>query len=220
MPRSSCTALDTLIEYFEEVGLAIHEVEKGSTQQIFLGLELCKKTFSVKKTRPLQLRYCFDEALQRRTLPSRVLAVLAGHCNWCIMVSRSLLSFFDGVYRHIREVGDMALPMLRDVRREICITRDILPLLRANVSAPWLTTVSASDASLMDSGTASVRFLPQLSVASAAPARKGGIGASRPLPTGRAPSGTPAPTSASASRTGTHPISGSTRRLLRRSPPT
>lgn len=84
--------------------------------------------------------------------------VVVGHLTFCFLVRRPLLTTFSVCYAFIRAGHARPVEMWAAVRRELWWAVSLLPLARAELSAPWWPWVTATDASPSGYGVMYSRF--------------------------------------------------------------
>ena len=129
------------------LGLGVHEQSQASTQGQFVGLEFDRGRVSIKKIRLWRLKFALDRVLSFRKMSGKMLEIIIGHCTWCMLIRRESLSVFCHVYEFIRKHRDSHVFIPKSVRHELEHIRNILPLLRSDMSQTWCPLVHASDAS-------------------------------------------------------------------------
>ena len=139
---------------FEERGLSLHPGEVQSEIVDTLGCRLSgtKRCVTLRPARLWRLRLGIRYVLQRGRLTGRALEVILGHCTYCCLLNRNLMSIFNAVYKFIRTHYDARVPLWGSVRSELRAFAGLLPLCRADWDRQWNTLVSASDASLSGFG--------------------------------------------------------------------
>lgn len=130
-----------------ERGLPVHEINDPAENQEFIGLELVAGRLRVKPRRLWKLRYGIHEVLRRGRISGPALEVLLGHLVRHMMTVRPALAVFDAVYEHVRAHRATAGVLSIGARRELSQACALLPLMVADMFAPWETSVMCFDAS-------------------------------------------------------------------------
>ena len=73
--------------------------------------------------------------------------VLLGHVTWALLLRREALCLLRASCAFSAKAGSHPLSLCRSVREELWRVRCLLPLLQADVLAPWHGQIVASDAS-------------------------------------------------------------------------
>ena len=90
------------------------------------------------------------------------LAHLIGRWTWCVLARRPALSVMQHVYRFVTVADKRRFNLWPSVRRELFMLISLLPLLRANLAAPILSKVVATDASTLGAGVVCTTLTPPL----------------------------------------------------------
>jgi hypothetical protein len=107
---------------------------------------------SVGKKRVWRLRGALVEVIERIYVSRTALRVLLGHFTRCALMRREAISIVHACYAFVETVSPSQVRLCAGVRREFSETIAMLPLLRTNFSAAWLTTGAAVDASVSGIG--------------------------------------------------------------------
>ena len=155
-------ALDEIKSKFEARGLVLHpgEIECEHIDALGCRLSGTKRRASLKPARLWRLRQGIRYLLNLRSVSGRVVEVVLGHCTYCALLNRSLMSVFSSTYKFVRKSYDTRCPLWSSVRQELRTFLGLLPLCFADWAREWNTLVSASDASLSGFGVCT-SLLPQ-----------------------------------------------------------
>ncbi|CAK0861196.1 unnamed protein product, partial [Prorocentrum cordatum] len=140
--------VDQVSEQLQRVGIHVHDAESASGDCTFLGLELrAGRWLSVKGRNVWRLRYAIEEVLRRKKVSGHLLRILLGHITWTSLVRREALALLNTAYAFVEVNGVDLQELWPAVRRELWQVRRFLPLLACDLSAPWSSHVTCSDAS-------------------------------------------------------------------------
>lgn len=159
--READKHLQCIIEACGTHGLPVHEIEPASLQAEFVGLEFDRGKLSIKAKRLRRLKFAISAILRRKKVSGRLSEVLVGHLTWALLVRRESLSILQQVYVYIREHYETPATLPPSVREELCQSASILPLLRADLTAPWSSDVICSDASPFGIGACHQKIDPK-----------------------------------------------------------
>jgi len=148
---------DAYISFFESKGLVAKpsKIVRPSADGVScLGLLLHGKdlTFGLSKDKLLQLSKETQRLLNATTCTGRYMSRLVGKWVWPVLVCRPALSVFSAVYRFIQAAGRRPFTIWNSVKRELQVMMGLVPLLFASLSAEWLPSVVATDASSTGGG--------------------------------------------------------------------
>ena len=101
-------------------------------------------------------------ALRADTMTGVQLAHIIGRWTWVMMLRRPTLAVLQHVYRFCRLAQGRRFNVWPSVRRELVMLLSLLPLLTANLTAPFFQRAVASDASELGGGVVSAPLSPQL----------------------------------------------------------
>ena len=157
-------ALGEIKNTFEARGLSLHpgEVECDDIDALGCRLSGTKRRACLKPARFWRLRQGIRYLLGLRSVSGRVVEVILGHCTYCALLNRSLLSVFSSIYKFVRKTYDARAPLWASVREELQTFLGLLPLCYADWSREWNTMVSASDASLSGFGVCARKLSREL----------------------------------------------------------
>ena len=141
--------LDELSQRFTSEKLLLHPGEVLHEQIKALGVELDGKslTSKISSARFHRVRQGVRCVLSRGRCSGRVLEILIGHCTYCGLMNRSLLSVFHSSYKFIRSNYYVHTKLWTSVVSELRAFSGLMPFLRADWRRPWSKTVTVSDAS-------------------------------------------------------------------------
>ena len=132
----------------EKLGLVVHDREPASHDAEFLGLSLTDGRFLAVRPKCLwRLRLAIEKLLRIGKCSGTLMKVLLGHVTWSSLLRREALCLLRASYAFSAKAGSQPLPLWRSVREELWRVRCLLPLLQADVLAPWHGQIVASDAS-------------------------------------------------------------------------
>ena len=148
---------DTYISFFASKGLVAKpsKIIRPSADGVScLGLLLHGKdlTFGLSRDKLLQLCKETQRLLDASTCTGRYMSRLVGKWVWPVLVCRPALSVFSAVYRFIQAAGRRPFNIWNSVKRELQVMMGLVPLLFASLSAEWLPSVVATDASSSGGG--------------------------------------------------------------------
>ena len=162
-PAAARRRRDDISRVLRGWGLKVHEETDSTGGASFLGLELFKgRLLSIKRKRLWRLRWGLETLLRKGQCSSAVMQVVAGHITWALLLRRESLSILDKTYAYIFSSQPAGAPLWPAVRRELWTIRSILPLICADLSAPWCPTLSCSDASEFGLGVCTRPLQPDL----------------------------------------------------------
>src|SRR6185312_15045678 len=97
---------------------------------------------------------------------------LLGKWTWAMLVRRPSLAVFTAVYRFVETARWRVFRIWPSVARELRVAMGLVPLLFADVAAPWAPLIVATDASEFGEGVVARRADPAEAESEAALARK------------------------------------------------
>ena len=141
--------LAELSQKFTAEKLLLHPGEVLHERIKALGVELDGKslTSKISPDRFHRVRQGLRCILHRGRCSGRVLEILVGHCTYCGLMNRSLLSVFHNCYKFIRSTYYVSTKLWASVASELRAFCGLMPFLRADWCRPWNGTVAVSDAS-------------------------------------------------------------------------
>ena len=141
--------LQELSQKFTHEKLLLHPGEVLHERIKALGVELNGKTLSAKISgdRLHRVRQGLRCVLHRGRCSGRVLEILIGHCTYCGLMNRSLLSVFHSCYKFIRASYYTPVKLWGGVANELRAFCGLMPFLRSDWCRPWNRVVTVSDAS-------------------------------------------------------------------------
>ena len=146
-PADSASSLGLLLDCVEgTIGVAPHKLHA-----------LCLETGSV---------------LAQREISGYGLSALLGKWTWAMLVRRPALAVFTAVYRFVDAARWRVFRIWPSVKRELRVAMGLVPLLFADIAAPWAPLIVATDASEFGEGVVARRADPAEAEAEAALARK------------------------------------------------
>jgi len=101
--------------------------------------------------------------LHQPTVTGSQLSHIIGRWTWVMMLRRSSLAVLQHCYRYCRQAQLRRFTLWPTVRRELCMLVSLLPLLLADLRAPFFRRAIASDASELAGGVVSTPLTPTLS---------------------------------------------------------
>ncbi|CAK0804096.1 unnamed protein product, partial [Prorocentrum cordatum] len=141
-------ALASVTAELEGVGLRVHTPEQAADSCSFLGMELRRgRWLTINGRTAWRLRYAIEELLRRGRASGHLVRILVGHLTWAPMVGREALGLLNSTYAFIASTGAEVQTLWPAVRAELWRARCLLPLLVADLTAPWASRLVASDAS-------------------------------------------------------------------------
>eukprot|EP00959_Pyramimonas_sp_CCMP1952_P195104 4079823-Pyramimonas_sp.AAC.1 len=94
--------MHAITSVLRDKGLVVHELEEGSTDCAFLGMELSGGIrSSIKRRNIWRLRLGIEELISRRCCSGAMLQVLVGHITWACLLKREALVALDACYAFI-----------------------------------------------------------------------------------------------------------------------
>ena len=108
------------------------------------GVNLLCKLSSERFHRVRQALRCL---LRRNRCTGRTLEIVIGHCTYCGLCNRCVLSVFHNVYKFIQSSYSTSCTLWPSVASELRAFAGLMPLLRSAWRRPWSSTVTVSDAS-------------------------------------------------------------------------
>lgn len=146
-PADSASSLGLLIDCAEgTIGVAPHKLHA-----------LCIETESV---------------LAQREISGYGLSALLGKWTWAMLVRRPALAVFTAVYRFVEAARWRPFRIWPSVKRELRVAMGLVPLLFADLAAPWAPLIVATDASEFGQGVVARQANSAEAEAEAALARK------------------------------------------------
>lgn len=141
--------LAELLENFTQKNLLLHPGEIQHDRIKALGVELDGKRLVARLScdRLHRVRQGLRYVLHRKKCSGRVLEILVGHCTYCGLMNRCVLSVFHNCYKFIRSNYYVPTPLWSSVASELRAFCGLMPLLRSEWSRPWNEVVTVSDAS-------------------------------------------------------------------------
>lgn len=141
--------LAELSENFTQKNLLLHPGEIQHDRIKALGVELDGKRLVARLScdRLHRVRQGLRYVLHRKKCSGRVLEILVGHCTYCGLMNRCVLSVFHNCYKFIRSNYYVPTPLWSSVASELRAFCGLMPLLRSEWSRPWNEVVTVSDAS-------------------------------------------------------------------------
>ena len=141
--------LDELTKQFTGKDLLLPPGEIQHEHIKALGVQLDGKSLksSLTSDRFHRVRQGIRGLLRRGRCTGKVLEIVVGHCTYCGLMNRCLLSIFHSVYKFIRNSYYEAVPIWNSVKAELRAFSGLMPLLVADWSRPWNSVVTVSDAS-------------------------------------------------------------------------
>ena len=141
--------LHELSQNFTQEKLLLHPGEVLHDRIKALGVELNGKTLTSKISgdRLHRVRQGLRCVLHRGRCSGRVLEILIGHCTYCGLMNRSLLSVFHSCYKFIRSNYYTPVKLWGSVASELRAFCGLMPFLRSEWCRPWNRVVTVSDAS-------------------------------------------------------------------------
>ncbi|CAK8994704.1 unnamed protein product [Durusdinium trenchii] len=142
-------ALDDLVGKFTQEKLLLHPGEIQHECIKALGVQLDGQNLfsSLSPDRYHRVRQGLRCLLRRGRCSGRVLEILIGHCTYCGLMNRALLSVFHNVYKFIHSHHDHPATLWNSVRAELRAFCGLMPLIASDWCRPWNELVPVSDAS-------------------------------------------------------------------------
>jgi hypothetical protein len=100
--------------------------------------------------------------MRAESVTGAMLSHLVGRWTWVMMLRRSSLAVLQHAYRYCRVAQYRRFTLWPSVRRELCMLLSLLPLLEAQLDAPFFHRAVASDASELAGGVVAAPLTPQL----------------------------------------------------------
>ena len=99
--------------------------------------------------------------LRRNRCTGRTLEIIVGHCTYCGLCNRCVLSVFHNVYKFIKSAYTTSHILWPSVASELRAFAGLMPLLRSEWRRPWSSVVNVSDASEEGFGVCSSIWSPE-----------------------------------------------------------
>ena len=156
-------SLEDLSSDFTSKQLLLHpgEVQHNPIKALGVQLDGEHLSSSIAPDRLHRVRQGLRCILRRGRCTGRVLEILVGHCTYCGLMNRCLLSVFHNVYKFIKSNYWTATPLWQSVAAELRAFAGLMPLLHAEWRRPWNPVVSVSDASEEGYGVCGALFNSQ-----------------------------------------------------------
>jgi hypothetical protein len=117
---------------------------------------------SVSNSRLWRLRLGIQYLLRLKQASGALLECLVGHLTWVGLVRRECLSILATTYAFIHKNPVQQTELWSSVRWELESFSAILPLLRADLAAPWHDIVTASDSCPAGVGVCYAQWDPEI----------------------------------------------------------
>ena len=149
---------------FSGGGLSLHEKSVGTDRQESLGTSLdCRRQVTALTVKRFWRLYkSISAILRRKKISGMCLEIVLGHCTFCALVDRRLLSLFHAVYRFVQANYTRAAPIWVSVRFELQCFRDLMIYLMCPWRLPWSPVVTATDSSLSGFGATRATLPPSV----------------------------------------------------------
>ena len=149
---------------FGSRGLVIHEAEIFDGVAEVLGVVVDGKDHitRISPKRLARVRAALSHLLGLKRVPGKVLEIILGHCTFCALACRPLLSVFHSTYAFVRRHACDSDVLWPAVRSEVQAFRALTLLAIGDWSLAWSPYVSASDASPWGYGISSAIWPPSV----------------------------------------------------------
>ncbi|CAK8990488.1 unnamed protein product, partial [Durusdinium trenchii] len=156
--------LGELTDKFTDKKLLLHPGEIQHEHIKALGVQMDGKLLKSTLTpdRFHRVRQGVRGLLRRGRCTGKVLEIVIGHCTYCGLMNRCLLSTFHASYKFIRNSYYEAAPLWNSVKAELRAFSGLMALLVADWSRPWNSVVTVSDASEEGFGVCAAAWEPQV----------------------------------------------------------
>jgi len=143
--------LDACLNAYQAAGLVAKssKVQRASCDGVdVLGMEVHGRRFTVEVGAEVRVDLIQSaiKLLSQHTVTGLELSSLIGRFTWCMLVKRPSLQCFHQVYRFIHTRKDRPSQLWPSVIREVLIACGLLPLLSANLTAPFSDRLVVTDA--------------------------------------------------------------------------
>ncbi len=150
--QDKCSVQRTSIDLnglLDRSGLPTHEKSGLTTQTDYVGLSFDGTSHEIRLSwdRVWRLRLALLHILDLNSISGRQLEQVIGHVTWSCLLRRECLSILNSTYSFMRAKCHRETRLWPSVRRELRQIASLLPLMVANTSLPWSSTVSVSDSS-------------------------------------------------------------------------
>ena len=144
------------------------EVRGADLQVRARGLQLHGgKALTAKAKNVWRLRAALGSLLRRKWVTGYALRAVLGHITWMAMLRREALTTLHACYAFVEVFEGRPGRLWDSAARELIIIRNLLPMLQADLTAGWYSTIACSDAAPGGIGVAR-RRLHDTAVASCA----------------------------------------------------
>jgi len=115
-------------------------------------LDCASGTIGVAPDKLMHLCVETEALLARGEAGGRELSSLVGKWTWAMLPRRPALATFNAVYHFARKANSHKLRLWPTVKRELRVAMGLVPVLYADIKAPWAPLIVATDASEFGQG--------------------------------------------------------------------